>query len=156
MEVLNLGSSRLFQSHSSWGKEGCSPLSISLLYSGYIQHCSMSSNFLVFHTSGGISSKPAAFIFLIFLSTISSSSCVNCPSLMSSGLLIIFVIGLFVTLGDFPSRFPKCFFHSCICSSWLAAFSLALAVLFLLLTSSTVCHAILDCLSSTESLILVI
>ena len=37
-----------------------------------------------------------------------------------------------------------------------AAFSLALVVLFLLLTSFTVCHAILDCLSSTESLILLI
>ena len=42
----------------------------------------MSSNSLVFHTSGGISSSPAAFLFLIFLSTESSSSCVKCPSLM--------------------------------------------------------------------------
>ena len=38
--------------------------------------------------------------------------------------------------------------------SILLAFSLALAVLFLLLTSFIVCYAILDCLSSTESLIL--
>ena len=29
----------------------------------------MSSNSLVFHTFGGISSSPAAFLFLIFLST---------------------------------------------------------------------------------------
>ena len=42
----------------------------------------MSSNCLVFHTSGGISSSPAAFLFLIFLRTESSSSCVNGPSLM--------------------------------------------------------------------------
>ena len=41
----------------------------------------MSSNFLVFHTSGGISSSPAAFVFLIFLSTESSYSRVNGPSL---------------------------------------------------------------------------
>ena len=45
---------------------------------------SMSSNSLVFHTSGGISSNPTAFLFLIFLCTESSSSCVNCPRLKSS------------------------------------------------------------------------
>ena len=43
----------------------------------------MSSNFLVFLTSGGIPSRPAAFLFLIF-DSIAESSCVNCPSLMSS------------------------------------------------------------------------
>ena len=42
----------------------------------------MLSNFLVFHTSGDISSRPAAFLFLILFSTMVSSSCVNCPSLM--------------------------------------------------------------------------
>ena len=47
----------------------------------------MSLNCLVFHTSGGFSSSPAAFLFLIF------SSCVNGPSLMSNCLLIILVIG---------------------------------------------------------------
>ena len=41
-------------------------------------------------------------------------------------------------------------------SSWLVALSLAFAVLFLLITSFAVCQAILDCLSSTESLILLI
>ena len=51
---------------------------------------------------------------------------------------------------EFPSRYLKCSFHKCICSSWLAAFSFALEVLFLLLTSFTVCHAIRDCLSSTK------
>ena len=111
----------------------------------------MPSNSLVFHTSSSV-----AFLFLIFLSTESSSSCVNCPSLMSNCLLIILVIGSCVTFREFPSKFSKCCFHSCIRSSWLVAFSLDFTVFFLLLTSFTVCHAILDCLSSTESLILLI
>ena len=114
----------------------------------------MSSNCLVFHTSGGISSSPAAFLFLIFLRTESSSSWVNGPSLMPNCLLRILVIGSCVTFGGFPSRFSKCCFHSFILSCWLAAFNFALAVLFLLLTSFIVCQAILDCLYSTESLIL--
>ena len=100
--------------------------------------------------------KPCCFLILIFLSTESSSSCVNCLRLMYSQFLIICVIGSSVTFRGFPSNFPKCFFHSCIHSSWLAVFSLALAVFFLLLTLITVCHAILDCLSSTVSLILLI
>ena len=115
----------------------------------------MLSNFFVFHTSGGISLRLAAFLFLIFVSITLSLSCVNCPSLMSSWLLIIFMIGSSVTLVDFPSRFLKCWFHKCFCFSWLATFSLALTVLFLLLVLF-VCHAILDCQSSTESLILLI
>ena len=114
----------------------------------------MSSNCLVSHTSGGISSSPASFLFLIFLRTESSSSLVNGPSLMSNYLLIILVIGSFVTFGGFPSRFSKCCFHSFTLSCWLAAFNFALAVLFLLLTSFIVCQAILYWLSSTESLIL--
>ena len=89
----------------------------------------MSSNFLVFHTFGGISSRPATFLFLIFVSITSSSPWVNCLSLMSCWILIIFMIGLSVTLGDFPSRLVKCSFHTCIRSSGLAAFSLALEVL---------------------------
>ena len=116
----------------------------------------MQRNFLIFHTSGGISSRPAAFLFLIFVSTTSSSSWINCPSLISYWLLIIFIIDLSVTLGDFLSRFLKCSFHISIHSSGLAAFSLALNVFFLLLTLFTVCHVIWDCLSSTESLILLI
>ena len=114
----------------------------------------MSSNCLVFHTSRGISSSTAAFLFLIFLSTESSSSWVNGPSLMSNYILIILLIGSCVTLGGFPSRFSKCCFHSFILSRWFVAFNLALAVLFLLLTSLIVCQTIQDCLSSTESLIL--
>ena len=117
---------------------------------------SMSTNSLVFHTSGDISSSPAAFLFLIFLSTNSNYPCVNCPSLMSNRLLIIFMIGSCVTFGSFPSKFTKSCFHWCIRSSWLVSFSLAFTVLFLLLSSFTVFHAILDCLSSTESLILMI
>ena len=115
---------------------------------------SMLSNFLVFHTSGSISSSTTAFLFIIFLST-ESSSCVNCPSLISNCLLIIFMIGSCVTFGGFPSKFLKCCFHSCIHSSWLVAFSLAFRVLFLLFTSFTVYHTILDWLSSSESLILI-
>ena len=114
---------------------------------------SMSSNSLVFHTSGGISLSPVAFLIWIFLSTESSSSCINCPILMSSWYLIIFVIGSFVTFGGFPSKFWKCYFHRCIRSSWLVAFSLAFAVHFLLLTLFIVCYATLDCLSWTKSLI---
>ena len=114
------------------------------------------SNFLVFHASGGNSSNPAAFLFLIFISTESSSSWVNCPSLMSNCLLIILVIGLCLTFGGLPSKFSKCCFHSCIRSCSLVPFSLAFTMLFLPLTSFTVCHAILDCLSSTESQILLI
>ena len=72
---------------------------------------------------------------------------------MSNCLLIILVIGSCVVFGGFPSKFSKCCFHSFILSFWFAAFSFALAVFFLLLTSF-VCQAILDCLSSTESLIL--
>ena len=119
-------------------------------------HCrsSMSSNCLVFHTSGGISSIPAVFPYLIFPRTESSSSLVNGPSLMSNCLLIILVFGSRVTFGGFPSRFLKCCFHSFILSCWSVAFNLALAVLFLLLTLFIVCQAILDCLSSSESLIL--
>ena len=81
----------------------------------------MSSNCLVFHTSGGISSNPAVFLFLISLNE-SSSSCVNCPSLMSNCLLILLVIGSCITFGGFPGKFLKCCFHSCIRSSWLACF----------------------------------
>ena len=113
----------------------------------------MSSNCLVFHTSGGISSSPAAFRFF-FLRTESSSFWVNGPSLMSNCLLIILVISSCVTFGGFPSRFSKCCFHSFIPCYWFAAFNFALAVLFLLLTSFIISQAILDCLSSTESLIL--
>ena len=90
------------------------------------------------------------FLFLIFLST-KSSSWVNSSILTSNCLLIILVIGSWVTFWGFLSKFLKCCFHRCIRSCWLVAFSLALVVLFLLLTLFIACHAILDCLSSNES-----
>ena len=92
--------------------------------------------------------KPCSFPIFNF------SSLVNGPRLMSICLLIILVICSCVTFGVFPSRFSKCCFHSFILSCWFVAFNLALAVLFLLLTTFIVYHAILDCLYSTESLIL--
>ena len=67
------------------------------LYTALQYRDSMSSNSLVFHTPWGISSSPAAFLFLIFLCTESSSSWVSCPSLMFNCLLIILVIGSCVT-----------------------------------------------------------
>ena len=156
--MLCLGSFWLIRGPPFLGKGSMHPfihLSIGFwLYTALQCWSSMSSNCLVFHTSGGISSSPAALLFLIFLRTESSSSCVNGPSLMSNCLLIILVIGSCVILGGFPSMFSKCCFHSFILSCWFAALSFALAVFFLLLTSFIVCQAILDCLSSTESLIL--
>ena len=109
------------------------------LYTVLLCRSSMSSNCMVFHTSGGISSSPAAFLFLIFLRTESSSSWVNGPSLTSNCLLIILVIGSCVTFAGFSSRFSKCCFHSFILSCWFAAFSFSLIVLLHLLTSFIVC-----------------
>ena len=125
------------------------------LYMALKYWSSMLSNCLVFYILGVFHWALLLFL-LIFLSTESNSSCVNCPSLMSNCLLIILVIGSCVIFGGFPSKFLKCCFHSCIHSSWLVTFSLTFAVLFLLLTLFTVCHAILGRLSSTESLILLI
>ena len=68
--------------------------------------------------------------------------------------LIILMISSCLTFGGFLSKFSKCCFHRCIHSCWLVAFSLAFTMLLLLLTLFTVCHAILEYLSSTESLIL--
>ena len=124
------------------------------LYTALHYRSNMSLNSLVSYTSGGISSSSAALEFLIFLSTESSSSCINCPSLMSNCLLIILMIGPCGTFGGFPSKLSKYCFHSCIHSCWLVDFSLAFTEPFLLLISFTICHAILDCLSSTEFLIL--
>ena len=113
---------------------------------------SMSSNLFVFHTSGDISWRLAGFFFLTFLNTKPGSSCVKSPSLMSSWSQIILTIWSSVTLEGFPSKLSKYCFHRCFCSSSLSAF----AVLFILLTSITICHAILNSLSSTECLILLI
>ena len=112
------------------------------LYKALQSRRSKSSNSLVFHTSGGISPNTAAFLFLIFLST-ETSSYVNCPILMSNCLLIILVIGSCVTFGGFPSKFLKFCFHNCIHSSWQVDFSLAFVVLFLRITflSSLPCYS---------------
>ena len=88
------------------------------LYRALQNRKSKSTDLLEFHTSvkDGNLSRPAAFMVLIFVSTMLSSS-VNYPFLMFNWLLIIFVIGLSMTFGEFPSRFLKCSFHICICSS---------------------------------------
>ena len=92
----------------------CISLSFILLY--FMEACSFS-----------------VFLGFFFL-TVSSSSSINCPSLMFRSLLIIFLVVLSMTLRGFLNRLLKCSFHFCIFSSWLAAFSFALEVLFLLLT----------------------
>ena len=53
-----------------------------------------------------------------------------------------FWISLSVIWRRFPSRYLKCSFHFCILSSWLAAYSFALRILFFLLTSLSASHAI--------------
>ena len=121
---------------------------------GYIRRFSIGEEshwfFFVFHSS----SRSAAFHFLIFVSTMLSSFWVNCPTLVSTWLLMIFVIGLSVAWGEFLRWFLKYSFHICICSSRLAVFSLALVLIFLLLIALTFCRTIQDCLSSIEFLIL--
>ena len=88
--------------------------------------------------------QPCSFPILIFLIT-ESTPCLNGPSLMSNCLLIILVIGSCVIFGGFPSRFSKCCFHSFILYCWFAAFSFALAVFFLLLTSFIICQSTPKC-----------
>ena len=60
------------------------------LYAELHNQRSMLSNDLVFHISRGISMRPAAFLLLIFFNTALCSSSVNCSSLMSIWLLMIF------------------------------------------------------------------
>ena len=98
--------------------------------------------------------KTGSFSVFNFFSTTSSSYWVTFPNLISNCLLIIYMIGLSVTLGEFPSKFLKYSFYVCIRFSWLAAFNLALGMFFLLLTSFTIYHAIRDYLFSAKSLIL--
>ena len=113
---------------------------------------SMSSNFLVFYTSSGISSRPAAFLLLTVFGTALSLSAVMCPSLMSYWMLIISSVSLSVNSEKFPRLILDVSFHF-----WnLFDFSLDLEVLFLTLTLFTVFHANWDCLSSTVFLILLI
>ena len=74
-------------------------IQFSIVFSLYIalyNRRSMSPNFLIFNTLGGILSRHAVFLsFLLFLyiyifCPVSSSSSVNCPSLMPCWLLINF------------------------------------------------------------------
>ena len=99
--------------------------------------------------------RPATYLFLIGSNTAASTSFVSCPSLMSSWPIMIFRIGLSVIWRRFPRRFLKCSFHFRRLSSWQEAFRFALDVLFFLITSFTVCHAIYNCLSCTEFLIFI-
>ena len=81
------------------------------LYTALQCRSSMSSNCLVFHTSGGISSSPAAFLFLIFLRTDRSHkknstrlmiagtnartfgfTFIICPSIISQNTLLVFYL----------------------------------------------------------------
>ena len=84
------------------------------LYTALQYRSSWSSNFFVFHTSGCISSRPACFLVLIFISTTSSYFWVNCPTLMSRCLSIIFAIALSVIPGNFASRLLKRSSRMCI------------------------------------------
>ena len=123
----------MIPSSSFLGKLRMKPFVNLCLYTALQNRGSISSNFLVFHTSRGISSRPAAFLFLIFPSNSLNYSWVNCPSLTSSWLLIIFVIRFISDFGEFSKKILKCSFHVCICS-WLAAFSFFLS--FHLLSST--------------------
>ena len=137
-------------------KGGCSLLSISQLCSYYILRCGIGAVnpwISLFSIRAGVFHQALQLFYFEFFLLWCSSSSMNSPSLMSSGLLVIFGIGSSVTFWEIPSRSLKCCFHWCIRSSWLAAFSLVRAVLFLQLSSFTVCYVILYCLSSTKSLI---
>ena len=75
------------------GKNAClCPFLYGVLFCYFCLHNrrSMSSNFLVIHISKDSSSRPAAFLLLIFVSITLISSSINCLSLMSRCLLIIF------------------------------------------------------------------
>ena len=81
------------------------------------------------------------FLLLIFVNTTLRSSWINCLSLLSRLPLIFVVVGVSVTLMEFPSRFLKCSFLFCVHFSWQADFSIALEGHFLLLTLLTVYYA---------------
>ena len=104
-----------------------------------------------------ISSRSAAFLFLIFFfNTASTYSSIICPDFISSWPLIIFFvyIGLWVILGGvyLADSLNVFFFHLKSHPSWLAAH--VLSALFFLLISFNVSHSIFDFRSSTEFLIL--
>ena len=92
--------------------------------------------------------KSVAFLLWIFFSTMSSSSSTNCLRLMSCWSLIISLVGLSIISRGFLRNFLKCSFYFRSLSSWLAAFSFALEVLFLPHTSFSVCHINCDSLQN--------
>ena len=96
------------------------------LYTMLHNQRSMSSNTLIVYSWGCISSRPAAFLLVIFFSMVSSSFSVNYPS-----FLLIFSVDLSVIPGGFWSSYLKCSFHLWSYSSWLAGLNFALEVLFL-------------------------
>ena len=110
------------------------------LYTTLYHQKSISSNFLVFHTSKVILFRSATFLLLIVL-------------------FFQYCIRFFLhsqILERFPRIFLKCSLHFWSLSSWQTALSFALKVLFLPFTLFTVCHAIHNCLSSSKFLILLI
>ena len=102
---------------------------------------SISFNFFVFRTSEGISSKLAAFLFLI--------------SILRQVLINNF-FGWFISDFERASvyKFLKCFFHFWALSYWLVAFS-TVDVIFLPLPLFTICHANHDCLSTKFFILLI-
>ena len=134
----------------SWGR-GCNPSSISLLCFVYTHHFIMSTDFFVFHTSGGISTRLAVLLRLTF--SVQRQVLLLWCLLGYQQFFDRFISGSYVWVSN---RFLKCSFHFWSLSSRLVGFSFALAVLFLPLTLFYVCHANHDCLSSTEFLILLI
>ena len=105
----------------------------------------------------GINQKNHFFRFFHnFFNTEISSYPVNCPSLICSWLLIIFLWRFLICLEGFPCRFLKCSFHFKSLSSWLVALSFALLVCFLPLISFSVFYPNHGGLSSTKFQILLI
>ena len=89
----------------------CPSLSIVFwLYMVLQYQSSMLLNFLVFYTFCWYFIKTGCFSVLNFSIKLSSSY-INCLNLMSCWLLIIFMIGSSVTLGDFPSRLLKLYLY---------------------------------------------
>ena len=140
-----------FQGYLSRCKRGCNLTSISLLHFVYRLLCIVRNLchqiFLSFKRQEIICQVKQLFCFC---SAVSSSSSFNCSGLMSSWSLIFFWISL---SGGCLSRFLKCSFYFWSLSSWLSGIRFAFEVLYLPLTSFSVCQANCDCLFSTKFLI---
>ena len=126
------------------------------LYTALKYRSSRSSNFLVFYTSVGILSKPVAFLFLTSISHTFSCSCVKCSRLMSNWLFNNFWHWFICNFGGFPVHILEMLFSHVYSFFLDASFILPLGVLFSLNASSTLWHAIRNCLSSIEALSLLI